>query len=401
MAYLLLRMNRQAEAEPEFRQLAQAPGSDLLAAAQLGFLLHGRGDREGARPLFDQVLAGKDEDLANRVRAVLHVPQVKAGTAAAAVSAREMAERSIKAGYMKDAVKYLLQANESNPEDLEVAYRLGWAYNILHDDVEATRWFGVARASSDPRIAADATRSWRNLRGETQRFRLTAWLFPTFSTRWHDAFGYAQIKAEVRTGLGFRPYVSARFVGDYRQKMALAGAPPQYLSENSVILGLGLSTTPWHGIVGWGEAGQAFNYVTHRLLPDYRGGVSLARGTGHSLRAESPGWFADAAADAVFISRFDKDILFYNQGRFGYTAGPKALRLQFYGEANATFDQQRQYWANFGEAGLGLRIAGSFLPQSMYFTFDALRGVYLVNEGNPRRPNFYDLRAGFWYAFTR
>lgn len=401
LAYLLLRMNRQAEAEPEFRQLAESPSNDLLAAAQLGFLLQARGERESARPLFDRVLAGKDDDLANRVRAVLHVPQVQTGAAAPVISAKEMAERSIKAGYMKDAVKYLQLAHEVDSNDSDVAFRLGWAYNILHQDVEATYWFGLARGSPDPRIAADATRSWRNLRSATQRFRLTAWLFPTFSTRWHDAFGYAQVKTEVRTGLGFRPYLSARFVGDYRQKMALAGAPPQYLSESSVIVGVGIATTPWHGVVGWGEAGQAFNYVTHRMLPDYRGGVSLARGAGHSLRGESPGPFADAAVDAVFMSRFDKDVLFYNQTRFGYTAGPKAFRLQVYGEAGVTLDEQRQYWANFGEGGLGLRLTGSFLPQSMYFTFDAVRGVYLINEGNPRRPNFYDFRAGFWYALTR
>lgn len=136
------------------------------------------------------------------------------------------------------------------------------------------------------------------------------------------------------------------------------------------------------------------------MLPDYRGGISLARGTGHSLRGESPGWFADTAADAVFISRFGDDVLFYNQSRLGYTAGPKAFRLQVHGEADVTLDDQGQYWANFGEGGLGMRLTGSFLPPSMYFTFDALRGVYFVNAGNPRRSNFYDFRAGFWYAFT-
>jgi len=36
----------------------------------------------------------------------------------------------------------------------------------------------------------------------------------------------------------------------------------------------------------------------------------------------------------------------------------------------------------------------------MYFTFEGLRGVYLINEGNPRRPNFNEFRAGLWYAFT-
>jgi hypothetical protein len=36
----------------------------------------------------------------------------------------------------------------------------------------------------------------------------------------------------------------------------------------------------------------------------------------------------------------------------------------------------------------------------MYLTFNLLRGAYLI--GNPsRRGTFNDLRAGFWYAFTR
>jgi len=400
LAFLLLGMGHPSEAEQEFRDLAAPPANDLLAVTQLGFLLYGRGDHEAARPFFDRVLAGNDEDLANRVRAVLHVQQVQEKPPDA-VSAKVMAERSIKAGYMKDALKYLQLAHEADPDDTDVMLRLGWAYNLLHQDVQAVYWFGLARQSSDPKIAAEADRGWRNLRSATEAFRFTAWLYPMFSTRWHDAFGYGQVKADLRTGLGFRPYLSVRFVGDSRQTTTIANGPPQYLSESSVIVGLGLATTPWHGLVVWGEAGESFNYLSHHRLPDYRGGLSLARGTGHSLRAETPGWFADIASDAVFVSRFNKDVLFYNQGRFGYTAGPKELRLQLYGAANLTLDDQRQYWANFGEGGLGIRFTGSFLPPSMYFTFEGLRGVYLVNEGNPRRPNFNDFRAGLWYAFTR
>ena len=82
--------------------------------------------------------------------------------------------------------------------------------------------------------------------------------------------------------------------------------------------------------------------------------------------------------------------------RIGYTAGPKAFRMQFYGVGNAVVDDRRQEWANFGEAGFGLRISGSFLPESMYFTVDALRGRYFLSPAY-----FHDLRAGFWYAFTR
>jgi len=403
LAYLLLNMGHQPEAEQEFRAVTESHPDDLLSATQLGFLLYGRGDKAGAQPLFDRVLAGKDEDLANRVRAVLHLPQVLQSRDTAqtpALSAKEMADRSIKAGYLKDAVKYLETAAEADPNDAEVMLRLGWAYNNLHQDVLAIHWFDLARKSSDPQIAGEAEKAWRNLRAPTERIRTTGWFYPLFSTRWHDLFGYGQVKAEVRTGIGIRPYVSARFVGDTR-KTEGASLVPQYLSESSVILGVGAATTPWHGATGWAEAGRAFNYLTHQQLKDYRGGVSMAYGTGHSLRGESPGWFASCSTDGVFLSRFGNDILLYNQERFGYTADAAPLRAQIGVVGGLTIDEKRQYWANYVEAGLGIRVSGSFLPPSMHFSFDAVRGVYLVNEGNPRRPNYFDFRAGMWYAFTR
>jgi len=161
-------------------------------------------------------------------------------------------------------------------------------------------------------------------------------------------------------------------------------------------LGGGFATGPWHGLVAWGEAGSAYGYLTGKMLPDYRGGLSFSRGAGHSLRAEHGGWFADTAADAVFVSRFGNDVLFYDQSRFGYTAGPAAFRFQFYWNANVTADQQRQPWANFGETGPGIRMGSS-----IYLTLNLLRGVYWIREGNPRRPYFNDFRAGVWYAFTR
>jgi hypothetical protein len=168
-----------------------------------------------------------------------------------------------------------------------------------------------------------------------------------------------------------------------------------------VILGVGLATSPWHGLTAWGEAGLAMDYLTHQKLHDYRGGIAMVYGTGHTLRGESPGWFASTATDAVFMSRFGNDAMVYNQERFGYTAGSRSLRTQIGAVFGLTIDEKRQYWANYTEGGLGLRVSSSFLPASMYFTFDAVRGVYLVNLDNPRRPNYYDFRTGVWYAFTR
>ena len=388
LAYLLLRMNRQADAETEFQQIVDKAPDDLLSVTQLGFLLNAKGDR-AAQPLFDRVLAGKDVELANRVRAVLHMPQVSQNT-----SSKEMAERSLKAGYLKDALRYLRAANEADPADFEVMLKLGWTNNMLHDDAQAVYWFDMARKSPDAEVAKEAEQGWRGLHASLQRVRTTGWVYPMFSTRWHDLFSYAQIKTEVRLKGKVRAYASMRFVGDTRK--TIGAVIPQYLSESSVIPGVGMAAGPWHGALAWAEAGLAYNYLTHHMMPDYRGGVSLTRGIGHTLRGESPGRFAEAAVDGVFMSRFGNEVLSYNQLRAGYTAGPRVFRVQVGGEGNVVFDSQRQEWANFSEVGAGLRISGAGLPKSMYFTVDAMRGWYLVKEGR-----FNDVRAGVWYAFTR
>jgi tetratricopeptide (TPR) repeat protein len=390
LGYLLLRMGRESEAEPEFRILAQNVPDDLLSATQLGFLLYAHGEKLAAMTLFDRVMAGKDDDLANRVRAVLRLPQVLRPRGAAApqsIDSKIMAERSIKAGYMKDALKYLEAAHESDPGDFDVMRKLAWTYNILHRDAVAFRWFDLARRSPDPTIAADAEEGFHHLRAATERFLTTVWVFPTFSTRWHDVFGYGQVKTAVNLGLAFRPYVSIRFVGDTRGN--IGAVSPLYLSESAVVFALGVATQPWHGVTAWGEAGSAVTYLKGHASPDYRGGVSAFR----ALHREGSSWLADASLDALYISRFDQDFLVYTQSRAGYNFGP----LQLHWNGNFTIDAKRQDWANFVETGPGVRIP---LRPSMYVTVNALRGVYLID--NPaRRTTFNDLRAGCWYAFTR
>ena len=397
LGFLLLKLNRENEAEPEFQVIVETVPGDLLSATQLGFLLNARGEADAAQPLFDRVMAGKDLDLANRVRAVLRLPQVVAHNdpQPAAIDAKEMAERSIKAGYMKDAAKYLQMAHESDPGDFAVMLRLGWTYNILHQDSEAIRWFDLARASADPRIAAEATTAYRNLHADDASFHTTVWLFPLFSSRWSDTFGYGQIKAEIATHLPVRPYLSLRFIGDTRG--AVGAVSPVYLSESSLVPGIGVKTPVWRHTMAWAEAGLAIGYLRGHVLSDYRAGVTFSRGVGRLMGAESPGWYAETNLDAVFVSRLGNDSLVYGQVRSGYTAGPKSLRAQFYWNANLTFDQKRQAWANFLEMGPGLRLAGPLLPKSAYIAFNALHGWYLAGGRTP----FTDLRVGLWYAFTR
>jgi hypothetical protein len=124
--------------------------------------------------------------------------------------------------------------------------------------------------------------------------------------------------------------------------------------------------------------------------------------------SDETGWFTEAALDGVYISRYDHDALGITQLRRGYTLpalhGPElfgAIHIQPYWNLNATADVQREWWANYAETGPGLRLRWSTLPPSLSLRADFLRGVYLVNKDNPHRPNFWDMRASLWYAFTR
>jgi len=412
LAYLLLAMDRREEAEREFRAIVQLTPEDLLSTAQLGFLLLARKDSAAALPLLERVLKGPDEELADRVRTALGMPQTlkrrpETPRAKVSLEAKTLAERSLEAGYMKDAVKYLAVAHETDPADFAVMLKLGWAHNILKQDELALGWFDLARRSPEPLVAAEAGRAYGNLRPAQARLRTSVWLFPVYSTRWRDLFSYGQVKTEIRLGkLPLRPYVSTRFVGDTRR--TTGDALPQYLSESSIILGVGLATMPWHGAVSWFEAGTAVSYLwarkdQPRIAPDYRGGVSFSRGFGRLLGGEGAGVFFETTADAVFLSRFQNDIILYSQNRLGVTlpAFASGFQSQLFWNYHVTADAQRQYWANFFESGPGLRFRWQWMPPSLSFTVSALRGAYHITDGNPRAPVFYDLRVGIWYAYTR
>jgi Tfp pilus assembly protein PilF len=402
LAYLLLEMNDSAAAEQQFAAVLERAPQDLLSAAQLGFLRMNRGDQTGAA-LLEKVLSGGDAALADRVREALRLPPAarpRSGEPAPGDSAkaREMAERSLEKGYLKDALRYLQLAHEEDPLDFGVMLKLGWTYNNLKNDREAVRWFDLARRSTNPAIAAEAGRAYRNLAPGLARVRGSFWAFPMFSTRWHDAFAYAQARTELFPSWPVRPYLSIRFVGDARGRVNLGeGLGPQYLSERSAILALGLATRAWHGFSAWFEAGEAFRYRlltgdTARLAPDYRGGISHVKGFGRLPGAEAPGWFAETNNDAVFVSRLGNDGFLYSQNRAGYTWGG----FQLYWNWNLTADARRQNWANFAEAGPGVRFRiGAGAPM---FTVNLIRGVYLMEQGGLRARIYNDVRVGIWYA---
>jgi Flp pilus assembly protein TadD len=323
-------------------------------------------------------------------------------------SPKQMAFRSYDAGFLQDALRYLNAAHEQDPVDFEVMLKLGFTHNLLGQDGEAVRWFALARRAPDAGVSSEATRAYRNLRASEARVRTTVWTLPFYSSRWRAAFQYGQLKTEFKLGsLPFRPYASLRLIGDSRGRLAESLSPaPTYLSETAIIPGFGIATRQHKGLMAWAESGMAVSYLkrgdgAHRLKPDHRAGLSFTRTFGHSIHAESPGLFFEHHDDLVYVHRFNRSAILYTQNRGGYTFQPGPLRLQLTWNANATADPKRQYWANTVETGPGLRMRWNGLPPGVVFTADYLRGAHTVNEANPRRPNYYDLRIGFWYAHTR
>jgi tetratricopeptide (TPR) repeat protein len=323
--------------------------------------------------------------------------------------ARDLADRSYQAGYLRDALKYYSIAQQADPSDARLMLQLGWTYNLMKQDAQAYYWFGRARRSPDPAIAAEATKAYGNLRPSVAWLRTTVWFYPTYSSRWRDTFAYGQLKLEWKLGrLPLRAYITTRLVGDTRRMSG--GANPQYLSQSSVIFGAGLATSYWHGLMLWAEAGRAASYLdSRRNLPrsktDYRGGFAFSKGIGKLLGSEDPGVFFETNADGVFMSYFRNDFVLYSQNRFGYTLAPAAalggLQTQWYWAVNASADARRQYWAKLLESGPGVRFRWRWMPSSWLFSAGFFRGDYVLTESNPWGRRYQDLRVGFWYALTR
>ncbi len=409
LAYLLLALGRQPDAEREFRGLLEVDPDDPLSNAQLGLLYLGRGEKARAMPLLERAMKVGSEALAQKIRTVLNPASARAAsTSALSGDPKVMAERSFQAGYLVDALRFLKMAHEADSNDAWVQLKLGWTFNILHKDREALQWFDLARRSSDSRFSAEAGQAYRALRPEFAAVRTTVWMFPFYSSRWNDVFSYGQIKTEFKVGgLPIRPYLSTRLLGDLGRQTRIGR--PQDLSENAVVFAVGVATTPWKGVFGWAEAGTAVSFLpragSDRAREDYRGGVGYLKGFGPGMSQETPGWFVESDWNGVFVSRFENDFLVYLQHRAGYSPAPLAwlggLRTQLYWAGNVTFDARRLEWANFLETGPGVKFRWPFFPKSLFLTASLLKGKYTVPQRGYRPPDFVDFRVGFGYAVTR
>jgi len=404
----------------EFLAALKLDPSNVALRKELAYLyiaMHHDGD---AIDQFELILALNPRDKAVRDQlnslkgiksSAAQVAPVSTGVSTT-MDAKALGMKSYALGYSNDAIKYLTQAHLFDPDDMETTLKLAWALNQANHNEDAITYFMLARKASDPKIAAEATKAYHTLHGDVMP-QTTVWSLPMYSTRWHDLFTYGQVKRSLPlpglSGLNkiLSFYVSTRFIGDVKSTTEPKFLGAQYLSESSFIFGFGASTRTWHHITSWVEAGEAVDYLPGRhdigrAIPDYRGGLNFAKGFGQLLGSGTSGMFYETTGDAIYVSRFDKDWLFYSQHRAGRTfhAG-ESNKFQLLINGNYVRDTKTEYWANSFEFGPGIKIHPAWLPSNLYFSADFLRGVYLDNLYNPRRPNYYDVRLSFWYARTK
>ena len=395
----------------EFEDALDIDPANLVLRREYAYLLLAMDRTPEALRQFRLVLAGNPDDETARHQLESLTQREGPARAPASPGALEMGRRSLERSFLNDAVRYFQIAHEEDPANAEAMLGLARSYNQLGRDDEALRWLNRARRSGDSPAAREAARDYRGLRETSASFRVTTWTLPLYSSRWSQGLLYAQIKGEWKLKrLPLRPYVSTRIIADTQgdaSETRVNPLFPAYLSETAVITAVGVAAPLKHGLYLWGEAGEAFSYLGRRLdsgvaQPDYRGGVAWMRGFGHGAAGAQSGWFAETGFDTVYVSRFAGNVLTYAQNRTGYTfAGDDAAwHVQALWNWNATVGLKKEYWANFLETGPGLRFRWRGLPPPMLFRVDLLRGAYLYNQFNPLGPQFWDVRAGVWYAFT-
>lgn len=397
----------------EFLNAIKLDPQNVALRRELGFLYLAMHQDPLAAEQFQQVLSIDPSDrLAREQLDAMHgfKKRPEAVKAVGGVNNKAMGEKSLALGYMRDAIKYLRQAHQESPHDAEVMLKLGLAYNLANDDADALPLLNVARHAEDRDIAAQASKAYHTLNGDP-RAQTTVWALPMFSTRWHDFFTYGQFKRTIPlpwlgdTNKLLSLYVSTRLDGDVRSGVSNHSFSPQYFSENAIIPAVGVSSKTWYHLMAWAEAGEAISYLPshHGLpaaVPDYRGGMNFAKGFGRLLGSTTPGLFYETTVDAEYISRFDKDWLFYWQNRVGRTFELWGASAQLLLNLNYVRDVKSQYWANTAELGPGIKVHLPWMPSNVFFSTDLLRGAY-VERGSPNGPNYYDVRLGIWYAVTK
>lgn len=426
LGYLYIQVKQPEAAVAHFERVIKNEPKDYQSLAQLGFLYADLGRRAEAVRAFEQVRREAPAELAEKAAVALE--RLGARPAASPAPApsppppvkpadddlktrihqhKQMGYASIQKSYLEAAAQEFEQVHRLDPNDYQAIMQLGYIYNSMKKDEVAIKWFRLARSSPDEKVAAEARRAVRNLSAPFKKVITTVWAMPLASSRWETIFGYGQMKTEYRIkSLPFRPYLSVRFTGDART--TTGGPLPQILSDDGIVVGVGAVGRVYKNLWAWGEAGNAVSFLNNRPRgiqrsePDYRGGLAFYRVWGPTLFQNEARRFVDLTFDAVYLSRFQHNAVFYTQSKTGYQLPAyRGFHHQPFVAVNVAADARGDYFSNFVEFGPGYRFGFDKLKHlHAYVAF--LRGVYTTQgrrlRNTVRGPNFTEFRLVVWYS---
>jgi hypothetical protein len=433
LAYRSLAEGDLAAAERAFERALALGHEPQRAALELGWLAKARGDAGPARRLFAEAARGPDAALADHARADLQAAWLEEAWARRAAGdlagAREALRAAASAGAAHDRIAAELALldgpagapHDGAPHDGSAAGTGGTAPLLGAPSAPsllaagattsgaaasgAARPLGASAAAGgsvpaavprDARLVgvdlyAEAV-GWSRLTGPAA----TSELVPTFRLRALrrlpleqdvSVYGFAQVTRELGS-------------------IEVRGGSPVLHADDAALVGAGALLRLLGGRAGlFAQAGSAV-----ATAPGRAGEVRLDVRAGGFLAAETPRcWPAPADglrvrvdpctelyAEAVYVSRFDHDVLALARGRTGATllaAGPVALGVV--AEARAAADRQGDWYDNLGEVSGGLR-ARLLAPFRLDLTATATTGRYLGRTGRDPAPadlGYRDLRV--------
>ncbi len=287
--------------------------------------------------------------------------------------------------------------------------RLGWTYNILHDDPEAERWFNLARQSPDPDQAK------RGRPGFQQPGNCAPSAFEPRSgcSRFSRRAGTTcsvTARRRPRCRLGNLPvsaYLSTRFDGDAR---VTTGPVAGGMTAAAVFIGgfvhpglrAGQPSMARSDRLGRGRAKPlSISTSSHEAhdsrLPRRR--VLCARVSGTACRrprAPSPKPTTTASSSAASTTTCCCT----------RRTAPATHSRSTWASAAVLLERQRdrryatgQYWANYVETGPGCGFKFRRAATPAVFGERAARSLS-DQRGQSAAAELFDLRVGFWYAFT-
>jgi len=335
-------------ARAALEEALKAGADPQLLALELGYLDLLAGDSESARAHFALAAEGSDPDLAAQAdaeRAQIQDDNVESTFA-------EPTEESFGPQY--------------------AALKAGYAAQAAEDPAAARKHFLEAKDGADEAFAREARAALRYLP----------------KPAWADVYfqGYGWVRATEPSSADFVPTLRLRgfvhpiakvdldpyiFVQVSRDVASRSEGPQGYpliYADNHLMFGGGLQFRFWKKRVGlFVQAAPAFNLVRGTDDPlvelDVRVGAFFALQVPNchpephkaGVRKERA-LCADLYSEAVYVSRFDHNLLAILRGRLSLTylvTGPVAWEP--YVEARALKDIRNDYWNNLADAGIGHR----------------------------------------------